>query len=113
MQEDLHKISVHVRNHNTMYKTVNLEDTTDGTLSSIMCPDSNPFLPTYYILYTGLMVKGRKNNHTKAPFPCKQSWMIHSLNHCQDITVPEKTKLKSSLLPFEEFIMGNGDLSKN
>ena len=34
-----------------------------------------------------------------------------SLNHHQDITVRENTKLKSSLFPFVELNMGNGDLS--
>ena len=32
VQEDLHKISVHVKNHITMYENVNLEDTIDVTL---------------------------------------------------------------------------------
>ena len=35
VQEDLHKISVHVRNYNMMYKTVNLGDTIDVTLSNV------------------------------------------------------------------------------
>ena len=39
--------------------------------------------------------------------------MLRSLNHRQDITVRKNTKLKSSLLPFEELNMGNGDLSTN
>ena len=39
--------------------------------------------------------------------------MLRSLNYCQDITVHENTKLKSSLLPFDELNMGNGDLSTN
>ena len=39
--------------------------------------------------------------------------MLYSLNHCQDITVRENTKSKSSLLPFEGLNVGNGDLSTN
>ena len=50
VQEDSHKISVHVRNHNTMYETVNLEDTTDVTLSSVVGHNTNPFLPTFHIM---------------------------------------------------------------
>ena len=57
------------------------------------------------------MVEGRNSGNTKAPSPCKQNQMLHSLNHCQDITVRDNTKLKSSLLPFEELNMGNNDLS--
>ena len=64
------------------------------------------------ISYNGLMVKGRKRgNITKPSSPCRQDWMLHSLNHRQDITARENTKLKSSLLPFEELIMDNNDLS--
>ena len=62
------------------------------------------------------MVKGKKNGNTKAPSPsppCKRNWMLCSLNHRQDITVRENTKLKASLLPFKELNMGNGDLSTN
>ena len=58
------------------------------------------------------MVKGKKSGNTKAPFPCKQNRMLYSFNHCQDITVRENTKLKSSLLPFEELNMVN-NLSMN
>ena len=64
------------------------------------------------IPYNDLMVIGRKNDITKAPSPRKRNRMLCSLNHCQDITVSENTKLKSSLLPFEELNMDNGDLSK-
>ena len=39
--------------------------------------------------------------------------MLCSLNHCQNITVPKNTKLKSPLLPFNELNMDNGDLSTN
>ena len=59
------------------------------------------------------MVKGRKSGITKAPSPWRRNWMLHSLNHCQDITVHENTKLKLSLLPFKELDMGIGDLSTN
>ena len=59
------------------------------------------------------MVKGRKSGNTKDLSPPKRNWMLSSLNHCQDITVRENTKLKSSLLPFEELNMGNNDLSTN
>ena len=59
------------------------------------------------------MVKGRKRGLTKIPSPCRQNWMLYSLNHCQDITVRENTILKPSFLPFEELNMGNGDLSTN
>ena len=59
------------------------------------------------------MVKGRKSGNTKAPSPRKQNQMLRSLNRCQDITGCENTTLKSSILPFEELNMGNGDLSTN
>ena len=57
------------------------------------------------------MVKGRKRGNTKPPSPRRQNRMLCSLNHCQDITTRENTKLKSSLVPFEKLIMDNGDLS--
>ena len=57
------------------------------------------------------MVKGRKSGNTKPPSPHRQNWMLCSRNHCQNITVCENTKLKSSLLPFKVLIMDNGDLS--
>ena len=59
----------------------------------------------------GLIVKGRKRGNTKHSSPCRQSRMLCSLNHCQDNTARENTNLKSSLLPFEELIMDNADLS--
>ena len=59
------------------------------------------------------MVKGRKRENSKAPSPCRQTQMLCSLNNRQDVTVSENTKLKSSLLPFEELNMDNGDLSTN
>ena len=59
------------------------------------------------------MVKGRKSSNTKAPSPRRQNWMLHALNHRQDITVRASTKLKSSLLPFKELNMDNNDLSTN
>ena len=36
--------------------------------------------------------------------------MIHTLNHRQDITTCENTKLKSTIVPFEDLIMDNGGL---
>ena len=57
------------------------------------------------------MVKGKKRGNTKPPSPCRQNWMLCSLNHRHDITVHENTKLNPSLLPFEELIMNNSDLS--
>ena len=59
------------------------------------------------------MVKGRKRGNTKAPSPCRQKLMLRSLNYCQEIKVRQTTKLKSSLFPFEELNMRNGDLSTN
>ena len=50
MQEDLYKISVHVKNHDTMYETVNLEDTNDITLSSVVAHNTHPCLPTFHIM---------------------------------------------------------------
>ena len=47
VQENLHKISVHVYNHITTYETVNLEDTIDVTLSSVTDHNTSPFLPTF------------------------------------------------------------------
>ena len=60
-----------------------------------------------------MIVEGRKGGHFKTPSPPRQNWMLCSLNHCQDITVRENTKLKSPLLPFDDLNMGNGDLSTN
>ena len=57
------------------------------------------------------MVKRRKKGDTKAPSPCRQNWILCSLNYFQDITVCGNTKLKSSFLPFEELKMGDNDLS--
>ena len=59
------------------------------------------------------MIKGRKSGNTKAPSPCKQNWMLCSINHCQDIIVRGYTKSKLSLLPFKELNMDNNDLSTN
>ena len=60
-----------------------------------------------------MMVKGRKSGNTKDPSPRKRNQMLCSLNYHQDITVRGYTKLKSSLLPFEELNMGNDNLSMN
>ena len=57
------------------------------------------------------MVKGRKWGNSKTPSPHRQNRMFHSINHRQDNTVREITKLKSLLLPFNKLNMGNGDLS--
>ena len=59
------------------------------------------------------MVNGRKKGNSKTPTPCRQNRMLHSLNHCKDITVRENTKLKSPLLPFDKLNMVNNDLSIN
>ena len=59
------------------------------------------------------MIKGRKRGNTNDPSPCRRTQILHSLNHCQDFTVPEHTKLKLSRLPFEELNMGNSGLSTN
>ena len=50
VQEDSHKVSVHVKNLITMYETVNLEDTIDVTLSNVTDHDTCPFLPTFHIM---------------------------------------------------------------
>ena len=59
------------------------------------------------------MIKGRKSSNTKASSPCRQNWMLCSLNHHQDVTVCGYTKLKLFLLHFEELNIGNDDLSTN
>ena len=59
------------------------------------------------------MVKGRKSGINKALSPRRRVWMLHAINHCQDITLLGSTKLKSSLLPFKELNMGNNHLSTN
>ena len=59
------------------------------------------------------MVKGKKSGITKDPSTRNRNQMLPSLNHRQYITVRETTKLKSSILLFEEFYMGNSDLSIN
>ena len=50
VQKYSHKVSVHVKNHIMMYKTVNLEDKIDVTLSNITDHDTSPFLPTFHIM---------------------------------------------------------------
>ena len=50
VQEDLHIFSVHVNNHITTYKIVNLEDTIDVTLSSVTDHDTSPFIPTFHMM---------------------------------------------------------------
>ena len=50
VQEDSHKISVHVRNHIVINETVNLEDTIDVTLSSVTDHVTSPFIPTFHML---------------------------------------------------------------
>ena len=50
VQKDLHKLSVHVRNHNMMYETINLKDAINVTLSSITGCNTNQFLPTFHIM---------------------------------------------------------------
>ena len=50
VQDNSYKVSVHVNNHITMYKTVNMEDTIDVTLSNVADHDTNPFLPTFHIM---------------------------------------------------------------
>ena len=50
VQKDLHKVYVHVKNHITMYETVNLEDTINVTLSNVTDHDTSPFLPTFHIM---------------------------------------------------------------
>ena len=59
------------------------------------------------------MVKGRKRGNTKPPSPRRRNRILRALNHRQDINVIASTKLKSSLLPFEELNMDNNDLSTN
>ena len=49
LQEDLHKMSIHLKNYNIMYKTVNLEDIINVTLSSVTGYDISSFLPTFHI----------------------------------------------------------------
>ena len=57
------------------------------------------------------MVKGRKTD--RAPSLCRRNRMLRALNHRQNITVRTSTRLKSSLLPFEELNMDTDDLSTN
>ena len=59
------------------------------------------------------MIKRRKRGIFKVPSPCRQNWMLCSLNHRQDTTVRKNTKLKSSFFSFKELNMSNGDLSTN
>ena len=42
VQEDWHTIYVHAKSHDTMYKIVNLEDTTDVTPSGVITHNTNP-----------------------------------------------------------------------
>ena len=56
------------------------------------------------------MVEGRRRGNTKPPSLRRRNRMLCSLNHCQDITTRENTKLKSPLVPFKNLIIDNGDL---
>ena len=44
------KIFGHTRSHNIMYGIVNLEDTTDVTLSGVVDQNTNPHQPTFYLM---------------------------------------------------------------
>ena len=77
------------------------------------CRRSRYKLISINIPYDGLTIKGRKWGNSKTPSPCKQNSMLHSINHRQDNTVRENTKLKSPLLPLDKLNMGNSDLSSN
>ena len=85
MQEDLHKISVHAKSHNIMYEIVNLEDTTNVTLSGVITHNAKPSLTN--IPYYGLQVKERKNRKTKTPSPCQRNRMLCAINLCQDVRI--------------------------
>ena len=50
VQEDLHKISMRAKSHNTMYGIVNLEDITDVTLLDVVIHNTNPHIPTFLIM---------------------------------------------------------------
>ena len=50
VQKDLPKISVHAKNHDTIYGIVNLEDTTNITLLGVVTHNANPFIPTFHIM---------------------------------------------------------------
>ena len=65
------------------------------------------------ISYNGLMVKGRKSGNTTTPSPHRRNWMLCALNLCQDIALRGSTKLKPSLLPFDELNINNNHLSTN
>ena len=62
LQEDFHIISVQWKCHDTMYRIVNLEDTTDFTLLGVITHNTNPHWPTLHNLVWRL--KGDVgNNH--------------------------------------------------
>ena len=50
VQEDSHKVSVHVKIHIMMYETVNLEDKINVTLSNVTNHNTISFLPTFHIM---------------------------------------------------------------
>ena len=111
VQEDSHEVSVHVKNHITMYNTVNMEDTIDVTLSNITDHDTSPFLPTFHVMVLWSK-EGKKYKH-KAPSPCRQNRMLHAIIRCQDAIIRKSTKFKSSLLHFNKLDIDNHHLSTN
>ena len=82
VQEDLHKISVHTKSHNTMYGIVNLEGITNVTPSGVITHDTNP--PLTNISYYSLKIKKKKNGKTKTPSRCQRNWMHRALNLCHN-----------------------------
>ena len=46
-QEDLLKISMHTKCHNTMYGIADLEDITDTTPLHVVSQDIDPHIPTF------------------------------------------------------------------
>ena len=108
VQEDSHKIFVHVKNH---YDVRNCKSGRHNQHHSFKQhrPRYKPISAN--IPYDGLKVKGSKNY--KAPSPRKRNWMLCATICCQDDFVHRSTRFKSSLVHFNKFDIDNNNLSTN
>ena len=59
------------------------------------------------------MIKRKESGNTKDPSPRRRNWMLRALNLCQDATLCGSTKMKPSLLHFDELVIGKNHLSTN
>ena len=110
VQEDLHKISVYKK---SQYDVQNCKSGRYNQHHNFKCRRSQYNFISTNIPHNGLMIRRRKGDTSNTPSPCRRNIIIHSINHCQDSTVCEITKLKSAPLPLDKLNMCNSDLSTN